>query len=179
MTKHRRFALQMLILSLAVTNPVMAFDGNRKGFCLGLGAGLGTGTIVNDGRPNYQTPIGLQMSQTIGWGLSDQIVIVLSGHMAIYNEQDSNGIWVMPGVFFRYYFKPSAPSFYISGGPALVVLASEGVDSFLGIDGGAGATLGGGYHLSRYFQLQLEAALASGSIASFRTIHATANLALY
>jgi len=181
MAKNGRLILGLAILLLAFACPAHAFDGKRTGFCLGFGAGVGVITSHEEGVPAHRSRTGLHTTLDIGAGISDQLLILFSGHLTEnkgltpYEEV----VWCEPTLIFRYYFKPTVGSFYVFGGPAAAIgtglLMSEEVFGVAGL----GVTAGGGYQFSRKFQVQIGAVLTQGNQASFTSIHALATLPLY
>jgi len=180
MKTNGRVTPWLLILLLTVAGSASAFDGKRTGFCLGFGAGLGTITYSDDGASDHKTLNGFQTTLDIGAGITDRLLILYSGHTAIYRAKGLPFVWGTPTVIVRYYFKPTDPSPYIFGGPAAAV--GVGWDDY-GIGGGGlggfGFAAGVGYQIDRHFQLELGAVITSGSNTSFRSFHATVNVMGY
>lgn len=179
MVRNGRFTLWLLILLLTVASSASAFDGKRTGFCLGFGAGPGTIIYFDDGESDHKTLSGFQTTLDIGAGISDQLLILYSGHTMFCMTGNSNLVWGTPTVIVRYYFKPTDRSFYVFGGPAAAAGVAWGsYETGFGF-GGFGVAAGGGYQFGRQFQVELGAVLTNAPSNTTRTIHATVNLLGY
>lgn len=167
----------LLLLLVTITGSANAFDGNRKGFWLGFGAGYGSISISDEGPDN--TFAGVHTSLDIGAGLTDQLLILYSGHSSFYDENASSLVWGTPTIILRYYFSPSVNTLYLFGGPAAAFGIgwdqSGGGAGF----GGLGGTVGAGYQFGRHFQLQVGAILTNSEQTSYSAFHATVNVAWF
>jgi hypothetical protein len=182
MTTNVRYTPWLLILLLTVAGTANAFDGKRTGFCLGFGAGLATIKSDEVGVPVHQTRTGFQTTLDVGAGITDQLLILFSGHFTVNSTTDppyDKLIWGEPTLIVRYYFKPTAPSFYISGGPAVALGTGLLISEEMFGAGALGVTAGAGYQYSRKLQLQIGAVRTQGNATIFTSLHATANLALF
>jgi hypothetical protein len=174
MQKNVGFTLWLLILLLTVAGSANAFDGKRTGFVLGFGAGLGTITFSDS--DNTNTLSGFQTTLNIGAGITDQILILYSGHTAFYKRKESNFVTGTPTVIARYYFTPTVRSFYVFGGTGFqVVLAWDDYETGGGFVG-FGIAAGGGYQFSQHFGVELGAFRTSESGTPFTSIHAAVNV---
>ena len=179
MAKNDRFTIWLLILQLTVVGSAGAFDGKRTGFCLGFGAGPGAITYFDDGESDRKTLNGIQTTLDIGAGISDQLLILYSGHTMFCMTGDVNLVWGTPSVIVRFYFKPTSRSFYVFGGPAMAAgVAWDSYETGFGF-GGHGVAVGGGYQFGQQFQVELGTVLTSATNNTTRTIHATVNLIGY
>ncbi len=175
-----RFALGMLFL-LTIVSSATAFDGKRTGFYLGFGAGWGAITSPHDIGADQQNLNGIETTLDIGVGISDQLLVLYSGHSTIHPTNDLILMWNAPSVIVRYYANPTSRSFYVFGGPTVEILAVlTGEYGGVGFEG-VGVSVGGGYQFGRHFQMEVGANLTDGGTTgdSFTALHATVNLALY
>ena len=138
-----------------------AFDGQRKGFILGGGAGLGYATVDQRLRGRAET-VGLQTVFIIGAGVSDQVTISFTGLQFWGSDFPEVGLSsevelvFMPSVGVRYFLSPDAPSFFgaLGFGFAFYDAPSGG----FGIWGGGGFAphLGLGYEFARHYSAELD-----------------------
>lgn len=136
------FVLSLLFL---FSCHLSGFDGKRKGFVLGIGAGGGftsyTATEYRwywlDYYPYFydeyiqskESGAGLATDFKIGFGATDQLLILYSNKVIWFSFQDPDWdssqttITGITSVGLSYFFKPTAPSFFISGGVGASVWA--------------------------------------------------------
>ena len=177
MARNGRLTLWLMIMLVAVAGSANAFDGNRKGFWLGFGAGFGSISISDQGPDNSLS--GFQTSLDIGAGITDQLLILYSGHTSFYSADGLNLVWGTPTVILRYYFTPTVNSFYIFGGPAVAAgIGWDQYDAGAGF-GGLGGTVGTGYQFGRHYQVQLGVLLTHSEQTSYNAFHATMNVAWF
>lgn len=86
----------------------LSFDGRRKGFVLGLGAGPGLWDHL-PGEPGWNP--GVQTDLKIGYGINNQLLVFYTGKQYWHSGTIAN-----PSAGIAYYFKPQAPSFFLSAG---------------------------------------------------------------
>jgi hypothetical protein len=94
-----------IVISLAATSS-SAFDGNRKGFLLGWGAGVGVLGITGD------QDTGANFNLKIGWGISDRLLLYYSGYSGLYE----GSIFFAPTAALSYHPFSRAPNLYFTGG---------------------------------------------------------------
>lgn len=133
--------LCLVFLTIMFTSPAQAFDKDRKGFMLNLGAGFGQGKL------KLSTPIGddsedgtgVSTDFKIGAGLSPQSVLYYTNRVIWWS---ANGVSINTGMSaagYSYFFNPQAPSFFLSGSLGLGVASFENSDSESGFGWGIGA----------------------------------------
>ena len=182
----RKLVLLILIvlITLFLIVNAYAFDGKRKGFF--LGGGLGPGLTLQKETIEYSGWFEGQESETSGWeskfGLVTNFKIgyAPSNLLEIYfTVKDSwygstiywwglesedvvmaSGFWG-PGV--TYYFKPEAPSYFITGGFGLSTLSLP-FESDAEIKFGGGLFAGAGYEFKCHFNVELD--LMFGEVSS-------------
>lgn len=118
-TKILLFVLTVLLTQTAFAD---VFDGKRKGFILGLGAGFhSTGLDVTyKGRTASKSKTGLATSFKIGYGVDEQLAIYYVRNASWAYDSDVNYSDVLfsggiSGVGLNYYIEPSARSAYLIG----------------------------------------------------------------
>jgi len=152
-------------LTLCIATGASAFDGNRKGFILGGGLGLGLtsftqtvevyGVSVTSDREDKSA---IMTDFKIGFGASDQVLIYWSSKVSWFSIENvyGNNVTIangFGGVGVTYYFQPAAPSPYIQGGVGFSTWSlpfEEGTDTWIG----GGLSLGGGYEFSRHWSVE-------------------------
>jgi len=139
-----------LVALIALPNQASAFNDERQGFMLGLGAGYGSAKISWDGDSDSQT--GLATTFKIGGGTSNQLQLYYSNRVIFFSENDYNFYQGMSAFGVSYYLEPTAPSFFFSGELGLGALNSfeSGYDG----DSGFGFTIGGGFEIAPHLILE-------------------------
>jgi hypothetical protein len=174
----RKTYLVILIVMavLLFTSNANAFDGKRKGFVLGGGLGPGLTlqkeTIEYSGwfegesseSSGWESKFGLVTNFKIGYAPSDLVEIYFTVKDSWYGStiywwgvesEDvimASGFWG-PGV--TYYFKPEAPSYFITGGLGVSTLSLP-FESDAEIKFGGGLFAGAGYEFKRHFNVELD-----------------------
>ena len=170
-----------------IVSSAEAFDGDRKGFILGLGAGVSAisteVTVDNDGYhdDSSDSSVGFSTSLKIGYGFTDQFAVYYLRDAAWfgYDHNDDNFIAGISGVGATYYIEPNSPAY---------VMAGIGFGDFANFTEGEGEVgsafvLGGGYEV--YPHVQAEASYLvtnideSGLDFSSSTFHLTLNYLWY
>lgn len=159
--KHSRLLLFAALLVL-LSQPASAFDGQRSGFV--LGGGLGPGVLnskveLSSGSLSAESDLERDFSLVsdfrIGAGVSDQWVLLYSSRTDWFWPVDAqytftHGVGTL-GVL--YYFEPTAPSTYVTGGIGLssLDLPFEDVDALQGL----GIRLGIGREFNPHWSMEL------------------------
>lgn len=157
------FKSAALAASLLSATTAHAFDDNREGFILGLGAGLHS--IKNDYTFNgasYQTETksGLSTSFKIGGGITNQFALYYVRNASWFTTtipgttREGQAVVGMGGIGATYYFEPTSPSGYmlgaIGGGDYIFPLESNVTTR----TGGA-VMLGGGYEFAPHVMFEV------------------------
>ena len=146
----------MLILA---SRPCSAFDGQRRGFLLGFGAGIGSVAAGEVVKPDI---IGLQTDLKLGWGISDQWQVLYSGKQIWWSSEDVFVTGAFPSVGAAYYLKPNAPSIFVTGGVGGWILGAAARDIGVGVAFlGPGGFVGAGYEIGRHICLELDAGVGA------------------
>ncbi len=150
---------------------VQAFDGQRQGFMLNLGAGLGQGKLTGKAGSAKVTvdAMGFGGDFKIGGGLSPQTVIYYSNRTLFYSPSvDVLGITVssdvmngMSAIGISHFLEPQAPSVFFSGAIGIGVYTEKDADS----ESGLGFTLGVGWEFMPNWTL--EATYMGADIGTF------------
>lgn len=133
-----------------------AFDGQRRGFVLGGGAGLAYATVDN-GYPygSRGETVGAQTAFIIGGGVSDQVTISYTGLQFWGNlGLDEVGFALLPSAEVRYFLSPVAPSAFGALGLGVAVYDDDSGD--WGLGGGFAPHLGFGYEFAPHYSAELE-----------------------
>lgn len=165
----RVFSL-LLIFSLLSVLPcnLSAFDSKRKGFVLGFGAGPGFTSYSSDYYPYSKSTLGMVTDFKIGLGVSDRLLILYSNKVVWFSFQDP--VWGssqttltgITSVGLSYFFKPTAPCFFISGGIGGSFWTPFQTTYFSGSWIGSGFYCGVGYESSPHFYIEISGILGSG-----------------
>ncbi|ASJ73260.1 outer membrane beta-barrel protein [Granulosicoccus antarcticus] len=154
----RKITKVALATALAVSaSSAHAFDGERRGFMIGVAGGVHTTDIDAkvDGAPGGSgSESGLQFRLSIGAGISDHVTIY-----GMYDlEQDGDAVYGLLGPGATFYFSGSGPSAYLFGGVGVGVITidnNDRNDSNFRDDydsaTGSGLVFGGGYSITQNF----------------------------
>ncbi|MEW5993571.1 MAG: hypothetical protein AB1744_04155 [Candidatus Zixiibacteriota bacterium] len=152
-------------LIVAFTSGVTAFDGNRKGFILGGGLGLGLDSYTQTveapdmkATSDRENKFAFMTDFMIGAGASEQVLIYYFNKVSWFSLENvlgenvtiANGVG---GAAVRYYFNLTAPSPYVFGGIGLSTWDApleEGSDAWYGF----GLMFGGGFEFSPHWSVE-------------------------
>jgi len=168
----------IVITTLLLISNADAFNGKRKGFIIGGGLGpsfstfketitihdfFGSGTETEESQ--RENKFGLRTNFKIGYAPSDLLEIYFTvkdswfssevyflGESTAEDVIMASGFWG-PGV--TYYFKPEAPSYFITGGIGLSTLSLP-FESHSEIKFGGGLYAGAGYEFRNHFYVELD-----------------------
>lgn len=172
MRKVLTMSVAIIILSSSMA---WSFDGARKGFVLGGGAGLASADLEFKGQSVNPSETAGAAHVMIGYGFDNRNMLVLEGSAAVYETLDLNttltvtqGWW---GIAWYHYFAPAAKSFYtVIGLGAMSYDISRPVPGgtlLSSADPGGGLMFGAGYSFSRHFQVGLHVARGETSVPGF------------
>jgi hypothetical protein len=182
MRKAIFLSLIVLLILFLIVN-AYAFDGKRKGFF--LGGGLGPGftsqkeTVEHSGwfegepsESSTESKLGLVTNFKIGYAPSDLVEIHYTSKVSWFASKiywwglESEDVTMASGVSalgVTYYFKPEAPSYFITGGFGLSSLSLP-FESHGDTKWGGGLFAGAGYEFVRHFNVELD--LLYGKVSS-------------
>jgi len=150
----KRIALVLAgILLFASAVQVRAFDGQRKGFILGGGLGLGMSTYSAEGSPRF-TEFALMTDFKIGYAPSEQVEVFYSSKVSWFEESGTIFSHGLGSVAVNYFLNPEQP-FYLSGGVGFSNL-SDPFESNSETWWGVGFFGGAGYEFSRHYAVQFD-----------------------
>ena len=140
-----------------------ALDGKRKGFLLGLGAGMGSNSYhssyLSYKSDSYRKTAKLTNFK-IGFAPNNNLQIFWSSRVAWFKPEDADKTWTsgIGGLGISYYLNESGPSTYFTGTLGLSSWAEfGGTDSYTG----SGFAMGAGYEFSPH--LSVEGVWSKGS----------------
>lgn len=161
------------VLTLLGAVEAHAFDGHRKGFVLGFGAGPG----YLDFSQGIESSFGVQTDFKIGVGLNEQNLLHYTGKQIWHVENDITYTEALPMIGLTHYMKPEAPSPFVSGGAGLGFLATFEDD--IGGDAGPATYLSAGYEFARHWNVELGVAVTWVEGARFYNASLTLNVLGY
>lgn len=155
----------LAVIILGSSQLVYAFDENRGGFLLGVGAGLHSTDIdyfFNGNPDGSESESGFATSFKLGGGITDQFALYYVRNASWYSAPAYNGFTVsdttytvgISGLGATFYFSPTAPSGYVMAAAGVgdnTAVFESGVDT----DTGSAFMLGGGYEFSPHLQLEV------------------------
>jgi len=162
----------LLVLAVLAATAVQAFDGDRKGFMLNLGAGFGQGQYkIPDGTNSVSFDgTGFSTDFKIGAGINPQTVIYYTNRALWYAADVTNSftgetssveaINGLTAAGVSYFFAPAAPTFFVSSAIGVGVLTDAEVS---GSESGIGFSIGAGYEFTTNWIL--EAAYWNATVA--------------
>jgi len=138
------------LLGLLVASSLSAFDDNREGLFLSLGAGISQTSYESHNNSSFKTGFGT--SQKIGYGLTSQFLLHLSREDSWFRKDNDLHISCISGLGAMYYFSEEAGSFFVSG--------TLGVGTFNNVDEkdenfGEGISLTLGYEMLKHLNTEL------------------------
>lgn len=145
---------RVLILFLAVSILLLlsiqseAFDGNRKGFTLGGGLGLGFVRYENKSH-RHQNNFSLMIDLKAGYGIGNQTVVWLTSKSAWLSEQGIISAHTYGLAEINYYLRSNTPSIYLVGGLGMVVVGNRS-----DVDPGPGFLIGLRYQGDKHGALE-------------------------
>jgi|GEM_PF-1058205 len=153
-------ALVASVLCVGALVPAQAFDGQRRGFLLGLAGGLHTsqGDESGDGFVDFQdSTAGLSLRLMLGGGLTERFTLYAIRDVNLDSDDAAFGLF---GLGSHYYFRADGPSAFLHGALGVGDVAfDEGNrrddDDDYDYDAayGYGVMVGGGYAFSQGFHV--------------------------
>ncbi len=160
--KIRRLVLLLTALVMLVSTQALAFDDERKGFMLGLGAGFGSakwdmdisgdvaGTSIEIGASGSWS--GLATDVKIGGGASEKLLVYYTSRQVFFSVESTSWLQGLNGVGVSYFLEPVGPSFYFNG--ALGLGGVRLLDDGGGSENGVGFLVGGGYEFTSHWSIE-------------------------
>ncbi len=148
----------VLILSLLVSSAAWGFDGQRKGFVLGGGLGLGM-TSFQEELGGYKfdriNKFAAMTDFKIGYAPNPQWEIYYSDKSSWFDVGSAIALHGLGTAAINYYWKPSAPTFYVSGGLGFSTISTP-FENNTDTDIGVGFFAGAGYEFVKHFAVQFD-----------------------
>jgi hypothetical protein len=167
--------IQIALITLCLFVNADAFNNKRKGFILGGGLGLGLTSLQQTVTIDWldeateserENKFGFMTNFKIGYAPSDIFEIYFAWKDSWFGSKiyrllgDSmgedvtmaSGLW---GLGVTYYFKPEAPSYFITGGFGLSTLSLP-FESHSDTKEGGGLFAGAGYEFRPHFNVELD-----------------------
>jgi len=158
--------LSVLVLFVLIAGSIHAFDGQRKGFVVGLGTGFAPliKGVSLESDQDSDTRIGYSSGLVIGYAWNNRNMVLLQVSQGLYEEtldvyysgrvvyRDNIQFYQgFAGFVFRRYFSPEARSPYVTAGVGSEQWLPE---DHLDEQDGTGFLIGGGYEFAKHFQLE-------------------------
>jgi hypothetical protein len=151
---------------LVLLGQVFGFDGQRKGFILGGGAGFSinflkynwalSGNGIDRSRESNWNRFGIAADLKIGYAFTNQLEIFYSNKVSIIPGLDSTvPAFSLNSLSMNFYFKEQGPSTFISAGVGLMVNGYPFVQGSI-VRTGFGFHIGIGYEISKHWALILD-----------------------
>jgi hypothetical protein len=158
-----------LVLLCLVTS-AQAFDGKRKGFILGGGAGLGHTSFtqeIGQAYPGYhesyesdrENKAAVMTDFKIGYAWDDSWAVYYTSKVSWFGIENIYGqdVTIANGLgaaAVTYWFKPQTPSGFVAGGLGYSTWSLPFEDNSSDTWFGAGLFMGGGYEFSKHWSVE-------------------------
>jgi len=152
----RRISLLIYIaVSILCSISIYAFDGERKGFI--LGAGLGIGYLSNTTSPGFSldtdSRVVFQANIKIGYAPSNTLEIFYNQRISWWGQSDRTfSVGLLAAAFTLYFDNTSVTGWFVSGGIGFVPTGRGRSSDFFGF----GLFAGAGYEFSRHWTVQAD-----------------------
>lgn len=148
--KIRMLLVFVLVAAIVLPGSAGAFNDDRQGFILGLGAGYGS--AQQSGGGDSDSYGGVATTFRIGGGVNSQTLIYYSNRVVFFSVRDYSFYQGMSAAGVSYFLQPTGPSFFFTGELGIGVLGTWEAGG--GSDSGFGFTLGAGYEVTPHFLLE-------------------------
>ncbi len=142
----------VMLVAVLTTTSVSAFDDQKEGFLVGIGAGVAKLTIEEN---SWATSLGLATSFKIGYGFTNQFALYYRSDVSWFgyedDSQDDTYISGLAGIAADYYVDENSP-YYLTAG--------VGIGSFANFttkgqsETGSAYTIGAGYEVAPHVSLE-------------------------
>ena len=146
--------LCVTLLSLSQVDTADAFDGKRRGFVLGFGAGPAAWSVVEP--TGRDLKLGPLTDLKIGHGISDRVLVYYTGLTMIAGLADGaedGRLVILPSVGVRYYRKGQSPSSFGEIGAGFAI-ADDPAANEINFVGGFVPHLGIGYEMGNHVSFE-------------------------
>jgi hypothetical protein len=153
--------LVTMLMATAMATNASAFDGNRKGFAIGFGAGPSlTSWTVQEGRwtSDRQNDFGFNTIFKLGYGANENLLIYYTNNVSWYSGGEVETLFFMNGITGiggAYYFKPEGPTpyFHALAGVSVCMTPFEQYHE-KDVSTGTGFGAGIGYELAKHYSIE-------------------------
>ena len=152
-----KLVIGMTLLFFGCHLNAFALDGERKGFIIGVGAGLHRVNMDYDNIDDPDAKFGLATSLKIGGGITNQFTLYYVRNASWFKFEEDHKSYTavtgISGIGATYYFSPTAPSGYILGAIGVGDIDAPFEDD---VDGETGSAfmIGGGYEFSPHVHIE-------------------------
>jgi Outer membrane protein beta-barrel domain len=158
---------------LVLASQLSAFDGQRKGFILGGGVGVGS-LSWSEGNLDFSEGV-FATNFIIGYAPSNSLEIYYTNNLSLFNGQDYTYYIGVTGVGVTKYLKPSGKGLYFLGGIGLSV--GNGYWEYsTGSESGFGAIAGIGCDVAKHWRIQGEVIYSDTKDTNSWSFRATINV---
>lgn len=120
-----RILAMLMLLSLSLAPSVSsAFDGNRKGFVMGMGLGVHVVDVSLEAENGNHA--GISSSFRLGYGINDRLQVYYVNNVSWYNRDGFTVLYGLSGLGASFFLTQSLPAFYLTG--ALGYASYDGYD---------------------------------------------------
>ncbi len=155
----KRIAIVFAVIFLLVSAvQVWAFDGQRKGFILGGGLGLGMTSFTEELGPfstDRENQFSFMTDFKIGYAPTEQVEIYYSSKVSWFDYFGITAAFGTGTGAVSYYLLPQSPTFFLSGGLGFSSISAP-FESNSDSDVGFGFFVGGGYEFARHFAVEFD-----------------------
>ncbi len=166
MFTKKTFAVLIAVVLLGITTNVSAWDGQRKGFILGVGSGFGLTSFTQEVEylgvsetSDRENKLALNTDFKIGYAPNNTLAIYYDNKVSWFGITNALGEDVtitngLSSLGVTYFFNQAAPSPFLSGGIGISSWAApfeENTDTWTGF----GLFVGGGYEFARHWSTEI------------------------
>jgi hypothetical protein len=167
MEKRHLIRILVGLLLFSLCSNVQAFDGKRKGFILGIGAGCGSlslnqeviGGLNQSTKSDREQKLAVVSDFKIGFASDDQWALYYTSKVSWFRMKrtltdDATAVSGLGAVAVRYWFKPQAPSAFLACGAGFSTWSMPFEDDAPDVRFGPGLFAGGGFEFSPHWSLE-------------------------
>jgi hypothetical protein len=164
---NARLLALVVISSMLLAGHAGAFDGERRGFILGAGLGIGGTSFTQTAEFQGQSTTSDRINRTtfisdmkLGWGASKQVEIYYTSKLSWFEMRNANGKKVqvsdgIEGIGVTYSLRKIPPTWNLSGGMALSSWSLPFEDNPPKPWLGRGYHIGVGYEFSPHYSCEI------------------------
>lgn len=149
-------------MSSITIGPARGFDGQRKGFVVGGGLGLGTTSYkqklvspIGSSETGWSNGFGIMTDFKIGYAPTNQVEFFYNDKGSWFDYSGEIGLNGLGTASVNYYLKPEGPTFYLGGGLGFSIFTLP-FENNTDVQLGFGSYVGSGYQFAKHFAVQLD-----------------------